>query len=68
MEQACVLGVFLHGLAGDLAVAKRGQVALLASDVGDHLGVAVLDLQAVLPRDRQSIQPLGAGPLGFIPI
>ncbi|MBM63023.1 MAG: bifunctional ADP-dependent NAD(P)H-hydrate dehydratase/NAD(P)H-hydrate epimerase [Acidobacteria bacterium] len=68
VEQACVLGVFLHGLAGDLAVAKCGQVALLASDVGDHLGVAVLDLQAALPRDRQSIQPLGAGPLGFIPI
>ena len=68
VEQACVLGVFLHGLAGDLAVAKHGEVALLASDVGDHLGLAVLDLLAAPPLDGQSIQPLVVGPLGFRPI
>ena len=45
-EAACVLGVFLHGLAGDLAAAEQGEVALIASDVADHLGPAVLHLTA----------------------
>ncbi|AEE47976.1 bifunctional ADP-dependent NAD(P)H-hydrate dehydratase/NAD(P)H-hydrate epimerase [Haliscomenobacter hydrossis] len=39
-EQACKLGVFLHGLAGDLAAESLGHEALLASDIVDHLGKA----------------------------
>ena len=35
-EAAC-LGVFLHGRAGDLAAAKLGQVAIIASDLLDFL-------------------------------
>lgn len=38
---ACCIGVMIHGLAGDLAVDRRGsQEALLASDIIDHLGHA----------------------------
>jgi ADP-dependent NAD(P)H-hydrate dehydratase len=34
---AAQLGVFLHGLAGDLALAEKGEVSLIATDVADYL-------------------------------
>lgn len=37
---AALLGVYLHGLAGDLASQKLGQEAMLASDLIEHLGAA----------------------------
>ena len=43
-EAACALGVLLHGLAGDLAAAEQGEEGLIASDLADHLGPAILDL------------------------
>jgi NAD(P)H-hydrate epimerase len=43
-DAACTLGVFLHGMAGDLAADRHGEVALIATDVADHLGPALLDL------------------------
>ena len=43
-EAACGLGVFLHGLAGDLCAAEQSEVGLIASDLADHLGPAVLAL------------------------
>jgi len=45
-EAACKLAVYLHGTAGDLAEADEGEVALIASDVANHLGDAVLELTA----------------------
>ncbi len=39
-EAAAQLGVFLHGLAGDLAVETYGMTALAAGDLLDHLGAA----------------------------
>ena len=45
-EAACGLGVLLHGLAGDLAAAEQGEVGLIASDLVNHLGPAVLALHA----------------------
>ena len=45
-EAACKVAVYLHGLAGDLAEADEGEVALSASDVAGHLGDAVLELTA----------------------
>ena len=45
-ELACRLGVYLHGLAGDLADADVGEVAMTAGDVLDHLGDAALELSA----------------------
>ena len=41
-EFAAVAGVYLHGLAGDLAAEEIGQVALIASDIIDFLGRAFL--------------------------
>jgi NAD(P)H-hydrate epimerase len=34
---AARVGVYLHGLAGDLAKAKLGEISLIASDLVDHL-------------------------------
>ncbi len=41
-EDAAKIGVFMHGLAGDLAVKKKSEVALIASDIIDFLGEAFL--------------------------
>jgi NAD(P)H-hydrate epimerase len=39
-EEAAVLGVYLHGLAGDLAAKEVGPEALIASDITEHIGKA----------------------------
>ena len=41
---AAKIGVFLHGLAGDLAAADLSQEAMTAGDVSDYLGKAWLTL------------------------
>jgi ADP-dependent NAD(P)H-hydrate dehydratase / NAD(P)H-hydrate epimerase len=43
-EAACRLAVYLHGLAGDLAEADDGEVAMTSADVAAHLGDAMLEL------------------------
>ena len=45
-EAACKLAVYLHGMAGDLAEADEGEVAMTAGDVAGHLGDAILELTA----------------------
>lgn len=45
-EAACKLAVYLHGLAGDLAEADEGDVAMTAGDLAGHIGDAVLELTA----------------------
>ena len=40
-EAACKLAVYLHGMAGDLAEADEGEVAMTAADVAGHLGDAM---------------------------
>ncbi len=42
---ACVLGVYLHGLAGDLAAKELGEEGLIASDLIDYLPKAFLKLR-----------------------
>jgi NAD(P)H-hydrate repair Nnr-like enzyme with NAD(P)H-hydrate dehydratase domain len=37
---AAVFGVYVHGLAGDIAAKKFGQISLIATDVIDSLGDA----------------------------
>lgn len=39
-QQACILGVYLHGLAGDLVADKLGQEAMVAGDLIHSLGAA----------------------------
>lgn len=42
---AARLGVYLHGLAGDLAAAERGPIGLLASDLLDRIPLAIRQYQ-----------------------
>lgn len=44
-QEAAILGVYLHGLSGDIAARELSQEALIASDIIDHLGKAFLTLQ-----------------------
>jgi len=39
---AAVLGVYIHGLAGDIAAEKIGQVSLIATDIIEALGEAFM--------------------------
>ncbi len=43
---ACLLGVYLHGLAGDIAVKDISEESLTAGDVVEYLGKAFLELKA----------------------
>ncbi len=40
---AATLGVRVHGMAGDLAAAKLGEVSLIASDLLDYLPAAIIE-------------------------
>jgi NAD(P)H-hydrate epimerase len=44
-EEATLIGVYLHGLAGDLAATTYGQQALIAGDIINHMGTAFLHLE-----------------------
>ncbi|MEO6229723.1 MAG: NAD(P)H-hydrate dehydratase [Ferruginibacter sp.] len=39
-KDACILGVYLHGLAGDIGAKKISQEALISGDIIDYLGEA----------------------------
>ena len=39
-EEAAILGVYLHGLSGDLAVSASSEESILAGDIADYLGKA----------------------------
>ncbi len=44
-ENAAIAGVFLHGLAADLAVHQKSEFSLVAGDIINFLGKAFLDVQ-----------------------
>ncbi|HOW24911.1 MAG TPA: NAD(P)H-hydrate dehydratase [Bacteroidales bacterium] len=44
-KEASILGVYLHGLAGDIAMEKRGMESMIASDIMDNLGEAFLRIR-----------------------
>jgi NAD(P)H-hydrate epimerase len=48
--EACILGVYLHGLAGDIAAEERSQEALMAGDLIEYLGKAFMRLR---PSDKK---------------
>jgi ADP-dependent NAD(P)H-hydrate dehydratase / NAD(P)H-hydrate epimerase len=43
--EAVIAGVYLHGLAGDLAAKKLGQRSLIASDITNHIAEAILKFE-----------------------
>ena len=45
-EEAAVLGVYLHGLAGDFAAETVGQESLIASDITENLGKAFMVMRS----------------------
>ncbi|KJF42431.1 bifunctional ADP-dependent NAD(P)H-hydrate dehydratase/NAD(P)H-hydrate epimerase [Draconibacterium sediminis] len=45
---AALLGVYLHGLAGDIAAKKRSEFSLMAGDIIETLGKAFLKVQEEL--------------------
>ena len=44
-KNACLLGVYLHGLAGDIAAKKISQESMIASDIIDAIGEAFIAIQ-----------------------
>ena len=48
-QEAAILGVYLHGLSGDIAVEKVSKEALMAGDIADYLGEAFLRLGSHAP-------------------
>ena len=45
-QSACLLGVYLHGLAGDIALEKlKSEEALIPSDIIQQLGAAFARLK-----------------------
>ena len=43
--EACKVGMYVHGLAGDLAAKDKGQESLIASDIVEYLPKAFMRLQ-----------------------
>jgi NAD(P)H-hydrate epimerase len=47
-DQAAILGVYLHGLAGDLAARDCSEEAMVAGDITSHVGKAYQHIQRVV--------------------
>ena len=50
--QAAVLGVYVHGLAGDIAAHDQGQYSMIASDIIEHLPHAIRYIRGELHSDE----------------
>ena len=46
--EASVLGVYLHGLAADIAAGKYSQEAMIARDILDNLGEAFIQIAQLM--------------------
>ena len=55
---ACRLGVYLHGFAGDMAAAELGEESVTANDLLHYLALAFRDLWAERRKSTPRIKPL----------
>lgn len=51
--ETCLLGTYIHGLAGDFAENEKGQEALIAGDIIENLGKAFLSLHNAVTDSGQ---------------
>ena len=47
-EDACIFGVYLHGLAGDIAAEKLSEEAMISGDIIEHVGHAYKEIKKPL--------------------
>ena len=45
-EDAAIIGVYLHGVAGDIAARESGEEYIIASDIINHLGLAFKQIKS----------------------
>lgn len=45
-EEAATIGVYIHGLAGDMAAKEEGEYGVIASDIASYCGKAIASLTA----------------------
>ena len=43
--EAAIIGVYLHGIAGDMAAQEKGQHGMIASDIVDNIGNSFVMLE-----------------------
>ncbi|MBI3813767.1 MAG: NAD(P)H-hydrate dehydratase [Nitrospinae bacterium] len=55
-KDSSILGVYLHGMAGDIAADKLSQTALIAGDLLKYFPEAVKKIEKQRPEFRQDIQ------------
>jgi ADP-dependent NAD(P)H-hydrate dehydratase / NAD(P)H-hydrate epimerase len=46
-KEACLLGVYLHGLAGDIASDTMSEEAMIATDIIENLGLAFKEIRQI---------------------
>ncbi|MFQ5850335.1 MAG: NAD(P)H-hydrate dehydratase [Candidatus Binatia bacterium] len=65
IEEALILGVFLHGFVGDQVALAKGEMGMIASDVVEALPYGIRELSAVSHRQSGSNRKLKADRWGL---
>jgi NAD(P)H-hydrate epimerase len=52
-EHAALAGVYLHGLAGDIAAQEYSQESVIADDINQSIGKAFLTLKSTAKSSRE---------------
>lgn len=52
-EHAATIGVFVHGMAGDMAASEKGQFGMIASDIPQYCGRVI---RAIINRENLQFQ------------
>jgi NAD(P)H-hydrate epimerase len=56
LKSAVTLGVFLHGLAGDIAASEKSEYGMIASDIIEALPAAFLSIEAYRDRNNHNLK------------